>query len=177
VITERRGYKKRVTAFVLLAGALAAADRLVLPAPAPAAAATLEAAAQTGARTIWDGVYTTEQAGRGELEYKRSCGYCHKDDLSGGYFDDGTGRAPALAGPRAFDSSFEKRWNDLSVGEMLADIGGKMPLQDPASLSVQAYADIISYLFAQNDVPPGTEELPADLEKLGTIRITPKPAR
>jgi mono/diheme cytochrome c family protein len=135
------------------------------------------AAAQPTAATVWDGIYTEAQARRGEQAYNLSCGYCHKDDLSGGFFDDGTGRAPALAGPRAFDSSFEERWGTHTVGQMLIDIGSIMPLQDPGSLTLQAYTDIISYLLAKNGVPPGTQELPADLDRLKDIRITPKAAR
>ena len=38
------------------------------------------------ARTIWDGVYTEAQAARGEKAYKAACGYCHKDNLAGGFF-------------------------------------------------------------------------------------------
>lgn len=128
-------------------------------------------------KTVWDGVYTKAQADRGEQAYKLSCGYCHRDDLAGGFFDDGTGRAPALAGARAFDSSFEKRWSGQTVSEMLVEIGEKMPLQNPASLTVQAYTDIISYLLAKNDVPAGSQELPADLEALQAIRITGKSGR
>lgn len=143
----------------------------------PVAISFLAAGHASQDRTVWDGVYTEAQAKRGEEAYKRSCGYCHRDDLAGGFFDDGTGRAPALAGSRAFDSSFEKRWSEHTVGDMLVDIGGKMPLQDPASLTVQAYADILSYLFAKNDVPAGAHELPADIEKLREIRITSRTAR
>ena len=57
------------------------------------------AAGQPAPRTIWQGVYTEAQAARGEKAYKLACGYCHKDNLAGGFFDDGNGRAPALAGP------------------------------------------------------------------------------
>ena len=126
-------------------------------------------------RSVWDGVYTQAQADRGEKAYKVSCGYCHKDDLSGGFFDDGNGRAPALAGPRAFDSSFEKRWAGVSVGEMVIDIGTAMPQQDPGSLPPETYIDIISFLLSKNGVPAGARELPADLQALQSIRVTAKP--
>jgi cytochrome c len=126
-------------------------------------------------RTIWDGVYTAAQAGRGEKAYKLACGYCHKDNLGGGFFDDGTGRAPALAGPRAFDSSFAERWRGVTVGEMLIEIGTTMPQQDPGSLPPETYVDILSFLLSKNDVPAGTSELPADLEALQAIRVTPGP--
>ena len=127
-------------------------------------------------RTIWNGVYTEAQAGRGEKAYKLACGYCHKDNLAGGFFDDGNGRAPALAGARAFDSSFEKRWAGVSLGDMLVEIGTTMPQQDPGSLPPETYIDILSFLLSKNDVPAGASELPADLEALQGIRITPKPA-
>jgi cytochrome c len=128
-----------------------------------------------GQRTIWDGVYTEAQAGRGEKAYKLACGYCHKDNLGGGFFDDGNGRAPALAGPRAFDSSFEKRWGGVSVGDMVVDIGIAMPQQDPGSLPPETYVDIVSFLLSKNGVPAGASELPADLEKLQEIKVTPRP--
>lgn len=122
-------------------------------------------------------MYTREQAKRGEDAYKLSCGYCHRDDLAGGFFDDGTGRAPALAGGRAFDSSFSERWSARSVGEMVTEIGSAMPLDAPASLTLRIYTDIIAYLLSRNDVPAGTSELPPDVEALGHIRIGPKPVR
>jgi cytochrome c len=141
------------------------------------AGAAAAAGQQTSAgRTIWDGVYTTAQAERGERAYKVSCGYCHRDDLSGGFFDDGTGRAPALAGPRAFNSSFGERWRDTTLGQMLIEIGTTMPQTDPGSLPPQTYLDILSYLLSKNEVPAGSTELPDDLEALERIRITPKPA-
>ena len=34
-------------------------------------------------RTVWDGVYTREQAQRGEKLYEQECGRCHGDDLTG----------------------------------------------------------------------------------------------
>jgi S-disulfanyl-L-cysteine oxidoreductase SoxD len=126
-------------------------------------------------RTIWDGVYTEAQAARGEQAYKLSCGYCHKDNLAGGFFDDGNGRAPALAGPRAFDSSFEKRWSGVTVGEMVIDIGTAMPQKDPGSLAPETYVDIVSFLLSRNGAPSGPAELPADLEVLRAIRISSKP--
>jgi cytochrome c len=128
-----------------------------------------------GSKTVWDGVYTDTQAGRGEQAYRLHCGYCHRDDLAGGFFDDGTGRAPALAGPRAFDSSLEERWRDATVGQMLLDIGTTMPQQEPGSLPVQTYVDILSFLLSKNEVPAGTSELPADLDALQQIRVTAKP--
>jgi hypothetical protein len=126
-------------------------------------------------RTIWDGIYTEAQAARGEKAYKAACGYCHKDNLAGGFFDDGNGRAPALSGARAFDSSFEKRWAGKTVGDMVIEIGTAMPQTDPGSLAPETYVDIITFLLAQNGVPAGTAELAPELDALQGVRITPKP--
>ena len=124
--------------------------------------------------TIWQGVYTQEQARRGEQVFNSNCSYCHHEDLSGGFFDNGDGRAPALAGPRAFDSSFSERWKNQTVGDMVAAIAGTMPQPKPASLSLGAYVDVASYLLLKNEVPAGPTELPLDIESLGHILITSK---
>ena len=138
---------------------------------AVAAAAVLSAQPQT-ARTVWDGVYSPAQARRGEQVFKSECSYCHRDDLSGGFFDGGAVQAPALAGPRAFGSSFAERWKDMSVGEMLAAIAAAMPQQKPSSLTLQQYVDVVSYLFEKNDVPAGSSELTVAVPALGEILIT-----
>lgn len=122
-------------------------------------------------RTVWDGIYTETQARRGEQAYKSACSYCHRDDLTGGFFDNGVGRAPALAGPRAFDASFLERWKDLTMAELVATVAATMPQQEPASLAADVYADIVSYLLAKNGIPSGSSELPTSVEALQDIRI------
>ena len=47
-----------------------------------------------------------------------------------------------------------------------------MPQGAPASLSPQAYTDIVSYLLLRNDFPAGDAELPADEAALNAIMIT-----
>lgn len=159
------GFKVRGSRFILGAAALAAAVLVQFP-----AASSLQA--QTAAKTVWDGVYADAQAKRGAQVYNSECSYCHKDDLTGGFFDGGNGQAPALAGARAFGSSFGERWNDTTVGEMVATIASGMPQQKPASLTLQQYVDVVSYLFSRNGVPAGNAELPLDVEVLGQIVIT-----
>jgi mono/diheme cytochrome c family protein len=145
-----------------------------LVAAAVVAAAALLSAQPPTVRNVRDGVYTVEQARRGEQVFKTECSYCHRDDLSGGFFDGGAGQAPALAGSRAFGSSFGERWNDATVGEMVAAIASTMPQQKPASLTLQQYVDVVSYLFSKNDIPAGTVELPTDVSALGDLLITNK---
>src|SRR5262245_6306634 len=137
-------------------------------------AAVLSGAALLSAqtRTVRDGIYTEAQAQRGATVYNSECSYCHRDDLTGGFFDGGAAQAPALAGPRAFGSSFGERWNDATVGEMVAAIASTMPQQKPASLTLQQYVDVVGYLLSKNGLPSGTTELPTDLGALGELRIT-----
>ena len=111
--------------------------------------------------TVWGGVFTAEQATRGEGAYERECATCHLADLLG------DGIAPALTG-----AAFDFRWSDLSVGDIYAAIRATMPQGAPASLSPQAYTDIVSYLLLRNDFPAGDAELPADEAALNAIMIT-----
>src|SRR5882762_8687411 len=97
--------------------------------------------------SVWEGISTEAQARRGEQVFKTECSYCHNEDLSGGFFDDGLGRAPALAGKRAFDSSMVERWGGLTLADMVATVAATMPRQRPASLSASDYADVVSYLL------------------------------
>ena len=132
-------------------------------ASATAVILSVTVAAQNG-NSVWDGVYTDEQATRGEVSYEQECATCHLVDLLG------DGIAPALTG-----AAFDFRWSDLSVGDMFAAIRATMPQGAPASLSPQRYADIISYMLKRNDFPTGSSELATDESALTTIIIHAEP--
>jgi S-disulfanyl-L-cysteine oxidoreductase SoxD len=145
-LTLQRAWRLRGTLCGLaLAGLLGAAD----------------AGAQEGRRTVWDGVYTADQAVRGEQLYKTHCGYCHRDNLTGGGSEAG---APALKGP-----IFTIRWREQPLADMFVTIGTTMPQDKPDSLTPQVVIDIISFLLKSNEMPAGPRELPADLEALKTV--------
>lgn len=133
------------------------------------------ATARAQGRTVWDRVYSKAQSARGEAAYKLACGYCHKDDLSGGFMDDGVGRAVPLAGPHAFNSTFGDRWKDQTLGDMVFVIASTMPKESPTSLPLNAYVDIVTFLLDKNGVPAGDADLPADVPTLRAIGITPGP--
>ena len=133
---------------------------VVVAAITAAGIATLSAYAQTDKASVWDGVYTEDQATRGKDAYLRECAACHLEDLLG------DGIAPALIG-----GAFEYRWNDLSVGDLLAAIRATMPQGAPASLSPQAYVDMVSYLLQVNEFPTGAAELPTKEAALNEIII------
>jgi ankyrin repeat protein len=120
-----------------------------------------QAAAAAGGRTIWDGVFTEEQAGRGQKIYAVSCAPCHKTDLLG---DSGT---PALAG-----ADFFSRFNGSSVDDLVKTIRASMPQDAPDSLGTPAYVDLVGYILMANGGSTGGVELSQDSAALRQIRIT-----
>ena len=119
-----------------------------------------QAAAPAGAKSIWDGVFTAEQAERGAAAYKTSCSECHGGDLMGDGF------APALTG-----ADFQGNWNDLSVGDLFERVRISMPPSGPSGVPPEAKADILAHIFNQNKYPAGTTELEPKTEVLKTIKI------
>jgi S-disulfanyl-L-cysteine oxidoreductase SoxD len=109
-------------------------------------------------RSIHDGVYTEEQATRGEMSYAKQCSFCHGDDLLGGGF------APPLIG-----EPFDQRWSAETLGDLFSAIKATMPADKPASLPDQQYADIVAYLLRRNNVPVGKTELSAKVADLKGI--------
>ena len=126
---------------------------------------TSPVSAQT--KPAWEGVYTEAQALRGRSQYVEICGYCHRDDLSGGGSEAG---APALRGP-----FFTNQWQDRLLVDLFITIGTTMPQHNPDSLMPQAVIDIVSYLLWQNGLPSGRVELPPVLPPLERIRFTARP--
>lgn len=123
-------------------------------------------AARQSSRTIWDGVFSDEQAARGQRGYAQSCGKCHADDLLGG------SNAPALIG-----EAFLGRFNGQTVDDVVQTIARTMPQEAPNSLSAAAYVDIVSYVFKANGSLAGASELPVERGKLQQIVVTPKEVR
>jgi cytochrome c len=112
-------------------------------------------------RTVWDGVYTVEQATRGRIQYMQACASCHAGDLRG----DST--APSL-----IEESFSFQWGDTTVGELFERIRMLMPSNRPGSLSNQSYRDIVAFILQSNKLPPGEKELDPYADALRQILIT-----
>ena len=100
------------------------------------------------AQSVWDGVYTTEQAQRGATFYQESCAECHGPELAGGEL------APSMVG-----GEFVWNWNGLSVGDLFERLRVSMPQGEPGSVSRQGKADILAFLLEANDFPVGDTEL------------------
>ena len=110
------------------------------------------------ATTQWDGVYTLEQAERGERLYTDHCASCHGAELDGG------DRAPGLAG-----DEFSFNWDGATFRELFELTSYSMPQDDPGSLSAQQNADVLAYMLHKGNYPVGAEELPTDLEQLDAL--------
>jgi mono/diheme cytochrome c family protein len=111
-------------------------------------------------RSVWDGVYTEEQAKRGDPLYHRECGACHGQMLTGGE------SAPPLAG-----GAFLSNWDGLTVGDLFERIRKTMPQTTPGKLSRQQNADILAYILSVNKFPAGKTELQRQTEFLKLIRF------
>jgi hypothetical protein len=52
-----------------------------------------------------------------------------------------------------------------------------MPEDDPGSLSLEDYANLLAYFLQLNGYPTGEEPLPGDVSALQNLRIEEPPAR
>jgi mono/diheme cytochrome c family protein len=123
----------------------------------------IAAASSAAARSVWDGVYTKDQARRGQAVYQQECAKCHGQNLAGGE------AAPSLTG-----AEFMKNWNGKSAGAFYERTRKTMPSDDPGNLSTRQYADVVAYIFGANEFPSGDQELGRDVAVLNEIRIEAK---
>jgi S-disulfanyl-L-cysteine oxidoreductase SoxD len=123
-------------------------------------------APEAESRSVWDGVYTEEQAKRGETIYGKECAVCHGAMLTGGE------SAPPLTG-----GVFLANWNGLTVADLFDRIRKTMPQTSPGRLTRQQNADILAFMLSSNKFPPGKTELYRQSEMLKEIRFeSVKPA-
>jgi S-disulfanyl-L-cysteine oxidoreductase SoxD len=126
-------------------------------------------------KTVWDKVYSSEQAERGKTEYATVCAGCHGKDLNG---RDGGGQGPELAGP-----AFTKKWELQSLNQLYTEIKTRMPRNQPGTLTAEAYLNLVAFILESNKFPAGDEPLVADAALASTFitqaagaKGTPAPA-
>lgn len=112
--------------------------------------------------SIWDGVFTEEQAKRGKQTFEMNCAICHGSDLISA-----DGYAPDLIG-----FAFRSRWHNVSVWNRYSVIQASMPVGRGGTLSDMEYADIVAYILSYNKYPAGEHELVPG-EHLDAVLITP----
>ena len=124
------------------------------------------AVAQNTGKSVWQGIYTADQAERGAGIYAQRCGACHGAALNG------TGEAPALVG-----GEFVSHWDTMTVGDLYDRVRTTMPQNDPMSMTREEYVDVLAFLLKNNGFPVGSQPLDKRSEVLATIGITAeKPA-
>jgi mono/diheme cytochrome c family protein len=124
-----------------------------------AAIATATLATRAQDTTVWDGVYTEEQATRGEALYGEHCVRCHGATLQG----NGEG-AKSLT-----DATFKSTWNGVPMGALFDRIRLSMPQDKPGSLTRQQVADLLAFLLRANKFPAGKNELVRQTDLLNAI--------
>ncbi|MFP3948456.1 MAG: c-type cytochrome [Gemmatimonadota bacterium] len=147
-----------LTCFVMVLGLLSCQSAGAQPggeSPEPGSDETAEAAepeAEETAAAARTGLYTVEQAERGEQTYDDTCSFCHATSQFSG-------------------TTFMRSWGGSPVDQLYSLIASTMPYDAPGSLSTQQYVDVVAYILELNDLPAGDDELPTDPDALSEIRI------
>ena len=111
-------------------------------------------------RTVWDGIYTDEQATRGETLYAERCAKCHGDTLGG------QESAPALTG-----TTFYSNWEGEMLEPLFDRVRTTMPQDKPGSLSRAQNADILAYMLKAGGYPAGATPLTGQAGAMAAITI------
>ena len=105
-------------------------------------------------RSTAEGVYTLDQAKRGQRVQRRVCLRCHISEYyKGGLLDS---------------------WAGNTVGALNSLIINTMPEDRPSSLKPKQYADMMAYILMLNGFPAGDQELPSEDAALARIIIERK---
>ncbi len=118
------------------------------------------AGAQNAPKSVWDGVYSLEQADRGKATYDRFCSVCHGSGLTG-----------SPGGPPLLGSDFAYTFGDQPVAELVQFIKLRMPVENPDSLSPQQATNIAAHILRGNGFPAGPKDLSTDFDAQADIVI------
>lgn len=99
-------------------------------------------------KTIWDGVFTQQQAARGAASFASNCARCHAADTNGG--EEGRN----LAGKAFWDS-----FRESTVDHLLDYVSRNMPNGAGGTLNADTYVDLVAFILSRNDLPSGPTEL------------------
>ncbi len=106
----------------------------------------------SSAKSTLTGVYSPAQASRGEETYMNVCVACHPPGTYKG-------------------GMFKTNWDGRTLAEFFDSVSEKMPKNEPGSLSLPEYAQVIAYILKVNDMPAGKTDMPSDSTLLKDIRI------
>lgn len=101
-----------------------------------------EADEAAAAANTTQGVFSEEQATRGEDVFWNICAECHFEEDFGG--------------------PFIQSWVGASVKDLVDEIVATMPEDNPGGLPSEQYVDVVAYMFKINGMPTGEDELTAE---------------
>ena len=122
--------------------------------------ATLAQPRAQAKRTVWDGLYSGEQATRGQMLYAERCARCHGDALAG------MESAPALSG-----TSFYSNWEGEALEALFERMRMSMPADKPGSLSRAQNADVLAFVLKVGGYPAGAAEMTGQAGTLSQVTI------
>ena len=97
-----------------------------------------------------DGIYTAEQAARGQGLFTTHCQRCHSiQEFSG--------------------RMFASVWTEVPASALYYRIANTMPMDQPGSLGNTEVTALMAHIFSTNGMPAGNTPLEANLEWLNTI--------
>lgn len=100
------------------------------------------------------GMFTSEQAVRGEQRFRQACSMCHSIEEQAG--------------------SLRARWGNGTLADLFKVLVTTMPQNTPGTLSPDDYASIVALYLRQSGHAPGATELPSDPARLSQMRISPQ---
>ena len=119
-------------------------------------------AQQTTPKSTSAGVFTEEQAKKGEADYRARCASCHGTDL----------KSTDAEAPDLTEEPFKYGWNGKTVGDKFEVIRSTMPPNRGRSLDDQSYLDIVTYVLRFNKIPSGSQKLEPNIDTLKQIVIS-----
>ena len=106
-------------------------------------------------RTVNQPVYSDAQAARGQKTFEGTCTACHD-----------TAR---FTGPE-----FVNAWAGQPLHALFDTVSSTMPEDNPGSLELQQYGDIIAFFLKLNGYPSGPDELKGDEASMKAIKMEAK---
>ncbi|MBL4820930.1 MAG: cytochrome c [Gammaproteobacteria bacterium] len=105
------------------------------------AALLIGSVASAQPKTVKDGVFTAEQALAGEMVYESNCKTCH--DMK-------------------FYKNTLRSWNSQPLVYLWETIMGTMPADNPGSMMLKEYTNVLAYILSENGFPSGDVALDPD---------------
>jgi mono/diheme cytochrome c family protein len=115
-------------------------------------------------RTASEGVYSEEQARRGQDLFKAQCASCHGAALNGSV-------GPPLAG-----ADFVRGWGSQPLADLADKIQHTMPATAPGTLTRSQAVSLVAHILQVNKFPAGRAELSVDDAVLKAVAFPAAPA-